>query len=91
MSDTQYLKLNTSINTGSNASTLERNSGGDVKAVIELRLPDSLSREEDIQSIDLQVSKMRLSLNNLPIALVPINSQTIRYQFEHQYDHGYLY
>ena len=83
MSDTQYLKLNTSINTGSNASTLERNSDGDVKAVIELRLPDSLSREEDIQSIDLQVSKMRLSLNNLPIALVPINSQTIRYQFEH--------
>ena len=83
MSDTQYLKLNTSINTGSNASTLERNSDGDVKAVIELRLPDSLSREEDIQSIDLQVSKMRLSLNNLPIALVPINPQTIRYQFEH--------
>lgn len=83
MSDTQYLKLNTSINTGSNASTLERNSDGDVKAVIELRLPDSLSHEEDIQSIDLQVSKMRLSLNNLPIALVPINSQTIRYQFEH--------
>ena len=83
MSDTQYLKLNTSINTGSNASTLERNSDGDVKAVIELRLPDSLSREEDIQSIDLQVSKMRLSLNNLPIALVPVDSQTIRYQFEH--------
>lgn len=83
MSDrTEFLKLNTSITTGSNAEQIETDSEGNKKASIELRLPDSLSRKEGVKKIDLQASQMRISLSELPIAFIPVDPTlaTLEYQ-----------
>ena len=79
---TEFLKLNTSITTGSNAEQIETDSVGNKKASIELRLPDSLSRKEGLKKIDLQASQMRLSLSNLPIAFIPVDPRTARIEYE---------
>ena len=77
--DKIFLKLNTDIHTGSNASTALRNQAGDLKAQIELRLPDDLyNTRRPIKSVDLQTSKMRLSLGKLPIAFIPVNPTDVQ-------------
>lgn len=78
MNDREYLKLNTSINTGSNAQDLHYNDEGNVEAVIELNLPDNIFRSRDgkrkVESVELQTSKMRLSMEDTPIAQLPLET-----------------
>lgn len=78
MNDREYLKLNTSINTGSNARDLHYNDEGNVEAVIDLNLPDNIFRSRDgrrkVESVELQTSKMRLSMEDTPIAQLPLET-----------------
>lgn len=69
----EFVKLQTSVYTGSNAATLEKDGDGNVKGVIELRLPDNISSATDATKIELQVNKMSLSLFNVPVAFVPVD------------------
>ena len=74
MTEREYLKVNTSIQTGSNANRLVRGEKGDIEAVIELQLPDNLFESghgKDVVRAEMQTSKMRLSLQNTPIAKLP--------------------
>ena len=81
MIDREYLKLNTSIQTGSNAETLIYNDEGDIQATIELRLPENLygsnSGPRKIDSVEMQTSKMRLSMANTPIAQIPLDTKEL--------------
>lgn len=69
----EFVKLQTSVYTGSNARTLEKDGDGNIKGVIELRLPDNISSATDATKIELQVNKMSLSLFNVPVAFVPVD------------------
>ena len=77
MNDREYIKFNTSIQTGSNAENLIRDSEGNIKAAIELRLPDNLfggkSSNRKVESVAMQTSKFRLSMENTPIAQLPLD------------------
>lgn len=78
MIEREYVKLNTSIQTGSNASTLKYDDEGNIEASIELRLPDSLFTNDPahkIDSVQMQTSKMRLSMENTPIAAFPLDEE----------------
>ena len=83
MIDREYVKLNTSIQTGSNSQNLIRDEDGNIEATIELRLPDSLFNAstggKTVDRVEMLPTKMRLSLNNTPIAKIPI-SPTKRYE-----------
>lgn len=78
MIDREYVKLNTSINTASNSQQLKRDEEGNLEACIELQLPDNLfdnnAATRRIERVDMQTSKMRLSLENTPIAEVPLDT-----------------
>lgn len=76
MNDREYLKLNTSIQTGSNAETLLHDEEGNTEATVELRLPDNIfksSGPKKIDGVEMLVSKFRLSLENTPIAQLPLD------------------
>ena len=76
MIDRKYLKLNTSIQTGSNAQQLLTDEYGNLEARIELRLPDNLfasDKATQIEKVDMQTSKLRLSLEQTPIAQIPMD------------------
>ena len=79
MTDREYLKLNTSIHTGSNAEQLIRDKDGNIEATIDLRLPDSLfltsTGGRTIDKVEMLTTKMRLSLQETPIIQVPIEEQ----------------
>lgn len=77
MIDREYIKLNTSILTGSNSDHLTKDEEGNIEASIELRLPDSLFSNDPahkIDSVSLQTSKMRLSMENTPIAMFDVDT-----------------
>ena len=77
MNDREYVKLNTSINTASNSRDLLYDEAGNIRATIELRLPDNLfddnAHTRKIDHVSMQTSKMRLSMEETPIAEVPID------------------
>ena len=78
MIDRKYIKFNTSIHTATNKDRLIRDEQGNIKAVIELNLGNDLFHTSrlsnvSINDIRLQTSKMRLSMENLPIAQVPLD------------------
>lgn len=77
MIDRDYLKFNTSIQTGSNAATTKTDDKGNIEATIELRLPDNIFSggvgPKKIEKVRMQTSKMRLSLENTPIAQIPLD------------------
>ena len=79
MNDREYVKLNTSINTASNSDHLIRNEEGQIEATIELSLPanlfDSDSHTRKIEKVEMQTSKMRLSLETTPIAQIPMDME----------------
>lgn len=78
MNERDYIKVNTSIQTGSNAKDLLRNANGDIEATIELLLPDSLFSSDAahaITDVDMQTSKIRLSLERTPIAALPYDQK----------------
>lgn len=75
----KFVKLNTSLTTGSNAGKIRTDADGNTEGVIELRLPDTILNADSAMlarepMIELQTSKMRLSLMNTPIAAIPIRS-----------------
>ena len=78
MIDREYVKLNTSIQTGSNAQTLRYDDDGNVEATIELRLPDNVfggsPSTKKIEKVAMQTSKMRLSMEQTPIAELPLDT-----------------
>lgn len=75
MSDREYVKVNTSIRTGSNAEHLITDEDGNIQATIELRLPDDLFKRSTgtklVNDVRMQTGKFRLSLENTPIAAIP--------------------
>ena len=79
MIEREYLKLNTSVQTASNSSELLHDKEGNVLAAIELRLPDSLFQVNNgnkvIDHVEMQTSKMRLSLAETPIAELPLDME----------------
>ena len=79
MSDREYVKINTSIQTGSNAQNLIEDAEGNVQAEIELRLPDNLfsatNGAKKVDKVELLTTKMRVSMQNTPIAQIPIDTE----------------
>ena len=77
MNDREYVKLNTSINTASNSRDLLYDEAGNIRATIELRLPDNLfddnAHTRKIDHVSMQTSKMRLSMEETPIAEIPLD------------------
>lgn len=81
MSDREYVVLNTSIRTGSNSNQLLVNEAGDVQATVDLLLPDNIFSSNTgatkVADVEMQTSKMRLSMINTPVAELPLDlSQT---------------
>ena len=78
MTDREFLKLNTSIQTASNTDTIKENSDGTIPASIELRLPDSLfdtqTGNKKVDSVTMLTTKFRLSLLETPIAQIPLDT-----------------
>lgn len=79
MSDREYVVLNTSIRTGSNSNQLLVNEDGDVQATIDLRLPDNIFAQNTgvtkVANVEMQTSKMRLSMINTPVAELPLDRE----------------
>lgn len=77
MTDREFIKLNTSIQTASNSSTIQEQEDGTIPACIELRLPDSLfnaqTGNKKIDSVSMLTTKLRLSMINAPIAQIPLD------------------
>ena len=75
MIDHEYVKLNTSILSGSNASTPLYDKDGNIKAAIDLRLPDNLfvknTGARKVDKVEMKTTKFRLSMENTPIAALP--------------------
>ena len=78
MTDREFLKLNTSIQTASNAGTIHEEPDGTIPATIELRLPDNIfdsqSGNKKIDSVSMLTTKLRLSLLETPIAQIPLDT-----------------
>lgn len=77
MNEREYIKFNTSIQTASNSRYLQKDAEGNVEATIELRLPDNIFQSSNgkiIDSVDMQTAKMRLSLENTPLAEIPLDT-----------------
>ena len=79
MIEREYLKFNTGINLGSNSDQLKTDNDGNIEAKIELALPNNIFKQKTgskkVDSVQLQVSKMRLSLQNTPIIQLPIDDE----------------
>ena len=74
MIDRKYLKLNSSIQTASNANGLLYDEEGNVEAKIELSLPQNIfesNQAEKIDQVEMLPTKLRLSMENTPIAAIP--------------------
>lgn len=75
MIDREYIKLNTSIQTASNSQQLIEDENGNVPAIIELDLPGDIFTSKDggkkVDKVSMLTSKMRLSLNQTPLAQIP--------------------
>lgn len=78
MTDRKYVVLNTSIQTGSNASQLLEDADGNVAAQIELRLPDNIFSPSEgglkVDTVSMLTTKFRVSLSETPIASIPLDS-----------------
>lgn len=79
MIDREYVKLNTSIQTGSNSHELQTDEEGNVKAEIELLLPDNIysigNQAKKVDKVDMLTTKLRLSMENTPIAQIPLDEE----------------
>lgn len=93
MIDREFVKLNTSIQTGSNAKTPITDEQGNIEATIELRLPENLfsgTSRRKIDKVDMQTSKMRISMQETPIAQLPLVSDDFNKEYGVDTTHGYL-
>ena len=79
MIEREFVKFNTSINTGTNADKLITDSEGNIQATIELQLPQNLfdnrALTRRIEKVEMQTSKFRLSLEDTPIAQIPLDTE----------------
>ena len=79
MNDREYIKLNTSIQTASNAATIKELPDGTIPAVIELRLPDNLydtrTGNKKVDTVTMLTTKLRLSMLETPIAQIPLDQE----------------
>ena len=79
MNDRKYVKLNTSIQTASNAGQILEDEEGNKEATLELRLPDNLFGTEQgpqkVDSVEMLTTKFRLSMENTPIAQIPLDME----------------
>ena len=78
MFNQEYVKLNTSIQTGSNANHLIYDEDGNIEANIELRLPDNMfvsTPQQKVEKVTMQTSKFRLSMENTPLAQIPVDAE----------------
>lgn len=86
MTDRKFVVLNTSIQTGSNASQLIEDASGNVAAQIELRLPDNIFAPSEgglkVDTVSMLPTKFRVSLSETPIASIPLDmnlsSETVK-------------
>lgn len=81
MTDCEYVKLNTSIQTASNAGGLVHDENGNVEATVELRLPDNLFSNNQprrrINKVEMETTKLRISMENTPIAAMPLDASNV--------------
>ena len=79
MNDREYFKLNTSIQTASNAKSLIKDADGNLEAKIEMRLPDNIFNTggptRKIETAEMQCSKFRISMEHTPIAQVTLDTE----------------
>lgn len=79
MIDREYIKLNTSIHTGSNADHLIYDDDGNIQASIEMRLPENIfsagSGPQKVDKAVMQTSKFRISMEHTPIAQVTLDPE----------------
>lgn len=82
MNEREFIKVNTSIQTGSNVNDLKYDEDGNIEARIALRLPanlfDDSAGTRKIDKVTMATSKMRLSLENTPIASLPVESESVK-------------
>ena len=82
MIDREYVKVNTSIQTGSNAENPITDEDGNIEAVIDLRLPENFFNKSTgarkVDHVELKPTKLRLSMENTPIAQLPLDAEKTR-------------
>ena len=81
MSEREYIKYNTSIQVASNSGTLQKDDEGNLAAIVELRLPDNIfpaeSGKKKVDSVQMLTTKMRISMENTPIAQFDVDEGTM--------------
>ena len=81
MSEREYIKYNTSIQVASNSGTLQKDDEGNLAAIVELRLPDNIfpaeSGKKKVDSVQMLTTKMRISMENTPIAQFDVDEATM--------------
>lgn len=78
MIEREYVKWNTSVQTGSNAQNPITDIEGNPEAVIDVRFPDNLfteSSRKKVHTVEMQPSKLRLSQELTPIAQLPLDEE----------------
>ena len=80
MIDREYVKVTSSIQTASNAGQLTYDQDGNIEATLDLRLPDNLfasNAAKKISKVELQTSRLRLSMQNTPILQMPMKDPSL--------------
>ena len=80
MSEREYVKLNSSIQTASNGGKPIYDEEGNIEATIEMRLPDNIFANNSqsprkIDGVSMLTTKFRLSMENTPIAQIPLDME----------------
>jgi len=79
MNDRKYIKLNTSIQTGSNAGQIPEESDGTIPATIQLRLPNNIFSSQDgaqkVDDVSMLTTKFRISMRETPIIQIPMDEE----------------
>ena len=85
MSDREYIKFNTSVQVASNSSGLIKDDEGNIAASLELRLPDNIfpatNGNKKVDSVQMLTTKMRISMENTPIAQIPLETSLMTNDF----------
>lgn len=84
MTERKFVVLNTSIQTGSNANRLIRDDDGNVRAELELQLPDNIFSPNagglKLDSVSMLTTKFRTSMMETPIASLPVEDENTNEQ-----------
>ena len=84
MTERKFVVLNTSIQTGSNSNRLIRDEDGNVRAELELQLPDNIFSPSTgglkLDSVSMLTTKFRTSMMETPIASLPVEEENTNEQ-----------